>query len=214
MKNRPWKLGGRQSLAAAAPIDFAKATLVKKDGRPPEKDSTVSQSGGQTTDLGKPAENPERAVVKEQKLDLKVGEPTDELKMLTQRWKEITEKVGKIAVATRSVLPDVRPARVEKDRVVLAFDPEFADESERFNDVRMRRALEHVLGVILKRDVSVDIIVAAVEQAPVDAKGESAAPVHAAAKGKNGRTRQDLLNDPAVQKALDVFGGTVVDVRE
>jgi DNA polymerase-3 subunit gamma/tau len=156
------------------------------------------------------------AMVKEQKLDMAMEAGGDELKMLIQRWKEISEKVGKIAVATRSVLPDVRPVRVEKDRVVLAFDPEFADESERFHDLRMRKALEHVLGTMLKRDVSVDVTVAKSDAGEAGQAFEPVppAPADTTTKGKNGKTRQDLLNDPAVQKAMDVFGGTIVDVRE
>lgn len=162
------------------------------------------------------APEPQPPVVREQKLGLAVGAPTDELAMLVQRWKEVTDKVGKIAVAARSVLADVRPARIDKDRVVLAFDPEFADESERFRDMRMRKALEHVLGTILKRDVTVDITVAAPDSGSAGQLFEPAPPAAGgtATKEKKGKTRQDLLKDPAVQKAIDVFGGTVIDVRE
>ena len=168
---------------------------------------------------GAPADN-RPAVVQEQKLDIET-EPAvaDEVAMLMARWKEISEKVSKIAQSARGILPDVRPVRVEKDRVFLAFDPEFADEAERFHDVRMKKGLEHVLGALLNREVTVAITVAA------EAPGNRATPVVArpapgkapedkAEKGKKGRSRQEIIDDPAVQKALDIFGGTIVDVRE
>jgi len=157
----------------------------------------------------------QRPVVKEQKLDIEVGHTGDELKILVQRWREVTEKVAKIAVTARTVLPDLRPARVEKDRVVLAVDPEFADDPKRFHDLRMRKALEHVLSAILNREVTVEISVAANETPPpeddVDLRRR---PRQRARRGRREKSRQDLINDPAVQKVIDTFGGGIVDVRE
>jgi len=167
--------------------------------------------GERKAESGEQAIAPVPAMVREQKLDIEVAPVGDEVRSLMERWKEVTDKVGKIAVAARSIMADIRPIRVEKDRVVLGFDPEFADEADRFRDVRSRKALEHVLGTMLKREVSVDISVVPGEPVVPQA---GPPPQQAGPKGKKGKSKQDLMKDPAVQKALDVFEGSIVDVRE
>ncbi|OGV57981.1 MAG: DNA polymerase III, subunit gamma and tau [Lentisphaerae bacterium RIFOXYA12_FULL_48_11] len=142
----------------------------------------------------------------------------DEMDLLKSSWREVLDKVGKMAVGSKSLLLDARPTCVDGNKVTVGFDPEFADSIEKFDIPRNRKALEHVLGVLLKRSVTVELK-AAVQGKEERAEGGSGittrklVPPPAIAKGQ-AKTKRDLIDDPTVQKALDIFDGTVMDVRE
>jgi len=140
-----------------------------------------------------------------------------ELHMLRDRWHEIIDRVGKIAVLAKSSLVDARPAEVRVDSVVIAFDPEFAGEIKNFDAARNRKAVEHVLQSLLKRDVTVDFVAGTSEGVRAAMAEESPRPepkgeVDKAKGGK--RSRRDWVDEPTVRTVLDTFKGSIVDVRE
>lgn len=152
-----------------------------------------------------------------------------ELSDLLKNWHKFTEKVGKIAILARSPLIDACPTAIFADHVVIAFDPEFASELDNFKVARNRKAVEHVLKTILKRDVRADFVVGPVEGVKVTASklqerekgsvrprtGEApCCPEEGGKKGGDGRTKQEWIAEPAVQGVLDVFSGTIVKIRE
>lgn len=142
----------------------------------------------------------------------------NEFDLLNGNWRDIVEKVGKMAVGSKSLLLDARPIGVDGNKVTIGFDPEFADSIEKFDIPRNRKALEHVLGAILKRTVSAVMKVSAQvdHEHKAEVSGAAArkpATPPSAAKGQ-AKTKRDLIDDPTVQKALDIFDGTVMDVRE
>ena len=157
---------------------------------------------------------------------------TDELSLLRERWGEIAGKAGKIVVMARNTLADAIPVAATADKVVVAFDPEFASEASGPASARIRRALETVLNAVLGRKVAVEFQTegAPPEASPVDEEGAprgdggteepavpGAAPRIAAgpAGGKSaGMKQRDWSKDPAVESALKVFGGKILDVRE
>jgi len=173
------------------------------------------------------------------------GNDASELSMLRERWAEAAEMIGKIAVAARTPLVDARPASLKGNELVIAFDPEFAEERRAFEVARNRKAVEHVLGRMLKRKLLVKYTVGespmvlkeggqtAAESAS-DSKGSStnsrnqdrtadkktrkksghAREASTQGKTKEKKSRQEWAKDPAVRKALDVFQGRIVDVRE
>ena len=116
---------------------------------------------------------------------------------------------------------DTRPLEVGSDRVVIGFDPEFAEHAERMRLPAHQRVAQHVLSQILKRTVNV-------EYRAIESQGQADVPAdHTAdaAEGgpaandkagvhKGARTRQDWLKDPVVRKTLEIFNGSIVDIRE
>jgi hypothetical protein len=142
--------------------------------------------------------------------------------MTKKSWHEIAQKAGNMAVVIKSLLVDARPLSVDHDKVVIGIDPEFADEQERLKDSRSKGAVEHAVSSFLGRSVKVTFKVAdleaaaaagpkAVREAP---KPQAEAPHKEKQSKGQAKTRGDLMKDPAVQKALDMFEGSVVDVRE
>jgi len=125
-------------------------------------------------------------------------------------------------MVARQALRDAHPMEVEGARVVVAFDADFAQEKAVFDQLRHRKAVELVLGRVLKRAVHVEFVVgrgllAGTPEVPAD---RPAAPerVHAgrepAREGETDKQKQyALINDPKVQRVLELFEGQVTDVR-
>jgi DNA polymerase-3 subunit gamma/tau len=133
------------------------------------------------------------------------------LQRLTAEWRAITEMVGKTASLAKSTLSDARPLSVEGDHVRIGFDPEFASDMERIDIPRYRKAVQRVLSDTLGRTVNVEFcLLSASDRKPLP----SDSPAGAASKGSGSpRSRSDWLKDPTVQQALNVFDGTIVDIR-
>ena len=153
------------------------------------------------------------------------GQPRDELKMLIEKWHEIVERVGHAAVLAKSYLMDAKPIQVTGSSVTIGFDPEFADDKSKIDFPRNRKAVQKVLGEVLRRDVSVEFsVMDAKSTLPGDTKLENVtaaapAPAHSATdpKGKAKapyKTKQEWIGNPTVRKTLEMFNGDIVDVRE
>ncbi|MBL7114715.1 MAG: DNA polymerase III subunit gamma/tau [Kiritimatiellae bacterium] len=152
--------------------------------------------------------------------------PASDLARLQTRWEEIGQSVNRIAVMAGTALRDAKPVAVESASVVIGFDPEFASEATKFKVSRNRKALEHVLSTELNRRVTVDCRVLG-EQAAATAglaqpKPDESAPETGSspiktAAGKTGKkikkVAQNLVRTPEVETVLDMFNGSVVDVR-
>lgn len=222
--------GEVQSLKGTS--DSGRVSVVAQGAVSEKSQSTEMQSGrGSGAHGGRGFEEPGRMSVKETGESAYRPAPSsaaplmsgigDELVMLKESWHDIVDKVGKMAVGTKSLLLDARPIGVDSGTVKIGFDPEFADEIERFDVPRNRKAIEHVISAMLKRTVSAVLTVSDViaqeraAGAVPEAKHRPAVPAgNAPALKGQPKTKRDLIDDPAVQKALDVFDGTILDVRE
>lgn len=147
-----------------------------------------------------------------------------ELATLRGQWNAIVSNAGRIAVAVSSVLKDACPAAVEGDTVRIDFDPEFASELSLFDSPRNRRAVERSLGNVLQRPVTADFRVGR-EQEPkaagrVAEQADAEAAYHADPPQVPPPPPSRKGNAPAwkqrdeVKQVLDMFNGTIVDVRE
>jgi len=148
---------------------------------------------------------------------------------LAAKWPRICERTGKMAVMVRASLPDARPVSVSGGEVTIALDPEFESEMDNLKAARNRRALEKVIGDELKPGLRVAFVLAAPDAAggvpasPPSAPGESTAASDAeqlpAADGGKTPSKPPVdvaiwRDDPAVKKAMDLFKGDIIDVRE
>lgn len=137
--------------------------------------------------------------------------------------------MGKESAPARPLLLDARPLEVTPTHVVIGFDPEFASEVADFEAVRNRQAVEHALRRILHRAVHVEFRVAAeglaeidvdpyvVRDEPAKAEAGAAAAVPApapAGPAARSRTVAQWAREPAVQRVLEVFDGTIINVRD
>ncbi|OQA27647.1 MAG: DNA polymerase III subunit tau [Verrucomicrobia bacterium ADurb.Bin345] len=153
-------------------------------------------------------------------------EPGCEVSYLAERWHEVVERVGHVAPLAKNYLLDAKPVEVSSEAVVIGFDPEFAENKERVDYPRNRKAMQKVLGEILKRDVgsvdfrvldSRDTLPGDVKVQDVDAehpRGRHSAAVDPERAAKARKTKQEWIDNPAVRKTLEAFNGDIVDIRE
>jgi DNA polymerase III subunit gamma/tau len=146
----------------------------------------------------------------------------DELKLLSDQWREIVERVGHAAVLAKSYLIDAKPVKIVGNQVLIGFDPEFAANKEKIDFARNRKAIQKTIGEILKREITVDFcLLDATSTLPGDIKtdiSENASKTRAEERSggvtASLKTKQEWMKNPTVRKTLEMFNGDVVDVRE
>jgi DNA polymerase-3 subunit gamma/tau len=143
--------------------------------------------------------------------------PGNDLELLTTQWRGVIERVKGVNLLTGVMLMDTRPLAVMADRVVIGFDPEFSKNKESVakNPAHVR-ALHDVLLQVLKRPVSLDFQLiqgGGTADVPADHTAESAGGSFAG-RGNGAKSKQEWQKDPVVRKALEIFNGGIVDIRE
>ncbi len=155
---------------------------------------------------------------------------------LATLWTKVVEAVGRVSPFTRSYLVDANPVSLEKNLLVIGFDPEFEDHLGLVDNARNHTLLQTKLAELGHANCQVKFIKA---EAPAKRPqaGQSAAPEKgeagggekmpatpasaatpardAAAKAKAPVTfsKGDFKDDPLIQKALEIFKGQIVEVR-
>jgi hypothetical protein len=144
----------------------------------------------------------------------------DEVALLTAQWSKIVAHAGRIAVAVQGALKDAWPAAVEGDTVHIDFDPEFASELSVFESPRNRKAVERSLTNVLKRPVTATFQEgkerpAQVQESPAPEETYRAAtPAEPVPRPARKGNAQAWKQRDEVKQVLDMFNGTIVDVRE
>ncbi len=173
------------------------------------------------------AAKPARPAVRETPQTKPVPERSadEELDRLKTQWSKVRERAGKSALPLRKILADAVPLSVEGDRVVVGFDAEFVNEIDIVKSGRNRTALERALTDALGRKVLFEM-----RETPLDDRERFVEPKRPVAapeeSGESGSDAPDadqpetpradaarLLDDPAVQKTLDMFDAKILDVR-
>jgi len=155
---------------------------------------------------------------------------TDEVGMLRGRWHALVEKVGKAAPYAKSALLDACPLSVSAKVVVLGFDPEFSEHMKRMEETRNLVATKNELKALLGRDVDVQLrLLKDGEKVafPVDVPangpgassgkavtGQSGSTAVPAGKPPSKKTPAAWMEDEAIRKAVEMFDGHIVEVRE
>ncbi len=147
----------------------------------------------------------------------------NELAALVRDWRALVERVGHAAPLAKSNLMDALPVAIHDNQVVVGFDPEFADRVEQAALPRNRAALQKVLGQALRRSVVVEYKVL---QRPVNVSPETPqlAPDVCAASTPAAedqpptkvplRGRHKWMAQESVQKTLDMFNGSILEIKE
>lgn len=148
--------------------------------------------------------------------------PDEELALLKKKWQAILDHMGRVAVLAKNALLDAQPISVSGDCVAIGFDKEFPDRVQQIKIARNQSALQNELGRTLGRPVSIrcELVdfragpnsAVAQEQAPAPSGG-SAAGSSGAGRGSPGSIRKWMGNETVI-RALDMFNGSISDVKE
>ncbi len=155
---------------------------------------------------------------------------------LAELWEKLVEAVGRASSFTRSYLLNAHPISFEKNVLVIGFDPEFEDYLGLVDNSRNHTLLATKLAELGHHQAMIKFIkspepagwerpastapvaLPATQPAkiPSTAKSSAEAPAAPAPEKKPAPApfnKDDFKNDPLIKKALEVFKGTIVEVR-
>jgi DNA polymerase-3 subunit gamma/tau len=136
---------------------------------------------------------------------------------LNEAWAYAVEHLGKVTPLAKSYLVGTRVFGLKGNVLIVRFDPEFADRKEFADHPRNIEILQGKLKEKLRMDVALKFEVGEASTAPVPkaaaaAPAKPGAPTRAAEPAK--MNVDDFKNDPLIKKALEIFKGTIVEVRK
>ncbi len=156
---------------------------------------------------------------------------------LPELWHQLIDAVGRVSPFTRGYLIDAHPVSFEKGILIIGFDPEFEDHLGLVDNSRNHTLLATKLAELGHPNAMIKFVKA---EAPAGWDRKAAAPLAppapaaprtpvATAKPAENATvaaapaekktapvafsKDDFKNDPLIQKALEIFKGTIVEVR-
>ena len=159
---------------------------------------------------------------------------------LTALWTQLVDAVGRVSPFTRGYLIDAHPVSFEKKILVIGFDPEFEDHLGLVDNARNHTLLATKLAELGHPNAMIKFVKAdapAGWQRPVTAAVAPAPPPAAAAAKPTPATsaprsadataapavekkappiafnKEEFKNDPLIKQALEIFKGTVIEVR-
>lgn len=130
-----------------------------------------------------------------------------------EAWAYAVEHLGKVTALAKAQLVGAKVLGMKGNVLAVGFDPEFAGQREFVDTPRNRELLQARLKEKLHADVVVkfEVIEAAAPLLPKPARTAEAKPSVAP---PSKRSVEEFRNDPLIKKALEVFKGTIVEVRK
>ncbi|HUJ11136.1 MAG TPA: DNA polymerase III subunit gamma/tau [Verrucomicrobiae bacterium] len=138
------------------------------------------------------------------------SQPTAPAPSLDDAWAYAVEHLGKVTPLAKTYLVGTRPLGLQGGVLRIGFEPEFADRKEFADRPRNIEVLQAKLKEKLRMDVTVKFEIATGTVTP-SAKPAAVAKPSAESAKKN---VDDFRNDPLIKKALEIFKGTIVEVRK
>jgi hypothetical protein len=151
---------------------------------------------------------------------------------LEELWTKLVEAAGRASPFVKSYLIEAHPVSFERNIFIIGFDPEFGHHVGLVDNARNHTLLQTKLTELGHPNSQIKFIEAEapegrVRVAPsVPAPQTTAAPATAASSAKPVASvaaakqtapvpfnKDDFKNDPLIQKALETFKGTIVEVR-
>jgi|GEM_PF-6633220 len=140
-------------------------------------------------------------------------------------WRGVVEAVGRVSTFTRSYLAEAHPVSLEKKVFTIGFAAAVADHIMLVDNPKNQTLLQTKLAELGHPGVSVKFVPAEPSALRVVAQTASPVPVAAPANPAPAAakpvaatksvpfSKDDFKNDPLIQKALEIFKGQIVDVR-
>jgi DNA polymerase III subunit gamma/tau len=154
-------------------------------------------------------------------------------------WAQLIEAVGRVSTFTRSYLVDANPVSFEKNVLVIGFDPEFEDHLGLVDNSRNHSLLQTKLAELGHANCQIKFIKAEApairpeipkkvsrEEREVSEGIENKVLSQASTPSRPSRdissekksasvpfNKDTFKDDPLIQKALEIFKGTIVEVR-
>jgi DNA polymerase-3 subunit gamma/tau len=147
-------------------------------------------------------------------------------------WAQLVEAVGRVSPFMKTYLLESHPVSMSNNTFIIGFDPEFKDHMGLVDNAKNRTILETKIREMGHREMSVRFVqaeapagrvrVAAPVEVPIElptsreparSNGATNPAGAAAAAAPSKFSKDDFKNDPLIKKALEIFKGTIVEVR-
>jgi len=209
--------GAEQTRSAVAPQPVAapKSKVVRTESAAPVEELSVA------------------SIVATQPSEMPNAEPVQAGAELGDLWSKLLEGVGRASPFMRSYLVNAHPISFQKNLFIVGFDPEFEDHIGLVDNPRNHALLQTKLAELghansqckfVKSDAPHPAILPdtmkgghqTATKAPTPVATARALPT--ASSGPKEKVvvpfnKDDFKNDPLIQKALEIFKGTIVEVR-
>jgi DNA polymerase-3 subunit gamma/tau len=143
--------------------------------------------------------------------------PANSPTSLDEAWAYAVEHLGKVTPLAKTYLVGTRVFGLQGNVLVVRFDPEFADRKEFADHPRNMEILRASLKEKLRIDVALKFEVGEGTTSPAP-KASASSPAKPGASAKATPPAKmnvdDFKNDPLIKKALEIFKGTIVEVRK
>ena len=157
---------------------------------------------------------------------------------LGELWPRLIESVGRVSPFTRSYLLEAHPVSLVKNIFTIGFDPEFADHIALVDNSKNHAILQTKLAELGHPNLQIKFIKA--ERPAIAPTAQVAAAETVSREGREAHeekisappsppsrpsrdipppkktepfNKEDFKKDPLIQKALEIFKGTIVEVR-
>jgi DNA polymerase-3 subunit gamma/tau len=155
---------------------------------------------------------------------------------LTRLWNRLVESVGRASPFTRTYLLEAHPVSFKNNVFTIGFDPEFDDHLSLVDNARNHTLLQTKLGELGHAGAQIKFVKAerpadwvAAQPAEPEAASVAAAVSPTSAAVPSGASKpapsaatpvkqtnfnkDDFKNDPLIKRALEIFKGQIVEVR-
>jgi DNA polymerase-3 subunit gamma/tau len=152
---------------------------------------------------------------------------------LPELWSRLVDAVGRVSQFTRTYLSEAHPVSFEKNLLIIGYDPEFADKIGLVDNSRNHTLIATKLAELGHANAMVKFVQAerpigytftkpAEAASPVPQSAAIPAAVASTPKAMPAAEKKaapiafnkdEFKNDPLIKRALEVFKGTIVEVR-
>ncbi|NPV27855.1 MAG: DNA polymerase III subunit gamma/tau [Firmicutes bacterium] len=161
---------------------------------PTRKEATLHGTGPATSSQGRKSEYG-RAVIEPARTVEPLPSPVVSPSEVVEKWPLLLETVKKAKIAAHAFLIVAEPVGVTGDVVTVAFKPGYNFHKEKTEQPEIKATIEKCLEAVYKRPLRLRCILqdVTVEPNPVNSKPE---------------------DDPLVKQAIELFGPTVIEIKE
>ena len=119
------------------------------------------------------------------------------------------EHLGKVTPLVKTYLIGTQPLSFQAGKLIVGFDPEFADRREFVDTPRNRDILQTKLKEKLHTEIALKFEIA-------DSVAPSPRPVAPPSAERPAKLTsvEDFKNDPLIKQALEIFKGQIVEIRK
>lgn len=133
-----------------------------------------------------------------------------ELVRLREMWPGIIERTGRTNQEARPALADTVVLDLNEKCLLVGVDEEFSEELNQLESPRVKKALARAVSSALNRQISLEFKISRGEHM----RQQSAARGDGINAEEAVTSREDLMKNEAVKATLDMFGGTVTEIKK